>query len=431
MGRSELELLNRAGDDDDLNTDNLDFVDEEKRKEQKKNKDVLANGWGPYLEDSFRDIFLTSRLNILLPCIPMAMISSYFSAGDKGGMLGDGWTFTFSLLGIAPLAERLGYVTEQMAFYTNPTMGGLLNATFGNVTEMIVSIFALKGNLLRVVQLSLLGSILSNMLLVLGCAFLFGGMRYSEQSFNRQGVMANAGLLLLAVMGLSLPAMLHTTHTELHGSASELALSRFTSLILLGMYFAYLYFQLITHSDLFEEDDDDDDDDDEEPVLGFWGSIVWLGVMTIFISILSDYLVDAIEGASASWDISVAFISVIVLPIVGNAAEHASAVIFAMKNKLDISLGVAIGSSTQIALLVIPFCVLLGWSMGIPLDLNLAVFETASLYTSVVAVAFMVADGNSNWLKGVCLTVAYVILACSYFFHRDNQLKINWPGVNA
>ena len=153
--------------------------------------------------------------------------------------------FTLSLLAICPLAERLGFITEQLAEYTNPTVGGLLNATFGNLTEVIVSIFALRAGLLRVVQLSLLGSILSNMLLVLGCAFLFGGLTRKEQTFNAEGVMMNFGLLLLAVMGLSLPALLHFTHTELHGTDSELALSRFSSCILLLIYVAFLYFQLV------------------------------------------------------------------------------------------------------------------------------------------------------------------------------------------
>jgi len=188
------------------------------------------------------------------------------------------------------------------------------------------------------------------------------------------------------------------------------------------IYLAFLYFQLVTHTHLYEDDDDDDDDEEDEPVLGFWGSIFWLGIMTIFISILSDYLVDTIEGASASWDFSVAFISVILLPIVGNAAEHASAVMFAMKNKMDISLGVAIGSSTQIALLVIPFCVIVGWFMDKPMDLNLQVFETATLFITVVTVAFVCQDGKSNWLKGLTLILAYILLSASFFFHKDPDL---------
>jgi len=429
--------------DADLDTENLQFEEDQPLKKSRVTKSVLADGWPAYLKRTLFAIFLTSKLNLLLPCIPLAIISNWYTEDGTGGVGSEGWTFTFALLGIAPLAERLGFITEELAGYTNQTLGGLLNASFGNLTEMIVSIFALKGGLLRVVQLSLLGSILSNLLLVLGCAFLFGGLKYKEQTFNSQGINANTGLLCLAVMGMSLPAILRSTHSEMHGTGSEVALSRISSVFLLCIYFAYLYFQLITHRELFEDDEDDeekperedgeeDEEDEEESAgLGMWGCVVWLGILTIFISLLSEYLVDTIEGAAAKWDMSVAFVSVIILPIVGNAAEHASAIIFAVKNKMDISLGVAIGSSTQIALLVFPFCVLLGWVMDQPMDLNLEVFETSALCTTVIIVGFMVSDGKSNWLMGLTLVLAYLILACAFLFHRDVDLKLQWPGMNA
>jgi len=152
------------------------------------------------------------------------------------------------------------------------------------------------------------------------------------------------------------------------------------------------------------------------------GCLFWLTVITIFISLLSAYLVDAIEGAAESMGMPVAFISVIILPIVGNAAEHASAVIFAMKNKMDIAIGVAIGSATQIALLVIPLMIIIGWVVDQPLDLNLHVFETTTFIMTVITVSFVVQDGQSNWLKGMTLTLAYCILAASFFFHKDNKL---------
>ncbi|KAK3271998.1 hypothetical protein CYMTET_19676, partial [Cymbomonas tetramitiformis] len=240
---------------------------------------------------STKDILFTSQLNWLLFLIPVAVWCKMSGASD-------GWIFFFSLLPICPLAERLGYVTEAMASFTNPTLGGLLNATFGNLTEMIVSWFALKGGLLRVVQMSLLGSILSNMLLVLGCAFFFGGLKYKRQTYNKQGATMSAALLLLAVVSIAAPNVLHATHTELHGTSSEISLSRFTSVLLLGVYCTFLYFQLITHRDIYEEEGEDDDDDEEETVQTFWSCIAWLGIMTIFISFLSDYLVDAIEGAA-------------------------------------------------------------------------------------------------------------------------------------
>lgn len=388
------------------------------------NMTAPPEGWGAHIQMHINEVILSTKINLLLPCIFIAMISR---ASDWG----DTWTFTFALAALCPLAERLGFCTEQMAMYTNPTIGGLLNATFGNITEMIVAVYALQEGLLRVVQLSLLGSILSNMLLVLGCAFFFGGMKYSSQTFHKEGVFASSGLLLLGVLGLMLPNLLHATHTELHGTDDDVSLSRFISIILLVIYGAYLAFQLYTHKHLYDEEDGDDDEEEEEPVLGFWGSIFWLGVFTILVSVLSDYLVDTIEGAAKTWGVPLPFVSTILLPIVGNAAEHAAAVMFAMKNKMNISLGVAVGSAAQITILVIPFCVVLGWFMDIPMDLNMHVFETAVLFVSVVIVAIFLQDGNSNWLKGLTLILSYLALAGAFYWHSDMDLEQTAAPVKA
>ncbi|XP_022642842.1 vacuolar cation/proton exchanger 5 isoform X6 [Vigna radiata var. radiata] len=340
-----------------------------------------------------------------------------------------GWVFALSLLGIMPMAERLGYATEQLAFYSGDTVGGLLTATFGNATELIISIYALKSGMTRVVQLSLLGSILSNMLLVLGCAFLCGGIvnHKKEQVFNKATASVNSGLLLMAVMGILFPAVLHYTHTEVHVGKSELFLSRFSSCVMLVAYAAYLFFQLKSQRSLYvsvneeEGQSGNDSNDDESPDISKWESIIWLSVMTAWISILSEYLVGAIEGASTAWDIPIAFISVILLPLVGNAAEHASAIMFAMKDKLDISLGVAIGSSTQISMFVIPFCVVIGWIMGNSMDLNFQLFETAALFLTVIVVAFMLQEGTANYFKGLMLILCYLIVAASFYVHIDSS----------
>ncbi|GAA0160949.1 transporter [Lithospermum erythrorhizon] len=367
-------------------------------------------------------VLIKAKINVLLPFGPLAILLHYTTRNH-------GWVFFFSLVGIAPLAERLGYATEQLAFFTGPTVGGLLNATFGNATEMIISIYALKNDMIRVVQQSLLGSILSNMLLVLGCAFLCGGIVHHKkvQVFSKATALVNSGLLLMAVMGILLPAVLHFTHTEVHFGKSELALSRFSSCIMLIAYASYLFFQLKIQSNLYspieghehENNSEDTADEEEVPEITLWESIGWLAVLTLYISVLSGYLVDAIQGASDSLNIPVAFISVILLPIVGNAAEHASAIMFAMKDKLDISLGVAIGSSTQISMFVIPFCVVVGWIMGKPMDLNFQLFETASLFITVLVVAFMLQEGTSNYFKGLMLVLCYLIVAASFFVHVD------------
>ncbi|THU55852.1 hypothetical protein C4D60_Mb11t11000 [Musa balbisiana] len=429
-------------------------------------------------------VLIKAKINVLLPFGPLAIMLHYLTGKH-------GWVFFFSLIGIIPLAERLGYATEQLASYTGPTVGGLLNATFGNATEMIISIYALNNGMIRVVQQSLLGSILSNMLLVLGCAFFTGGIVHcnKDQVFNKAAAVVNSGLLLMAVMGLMFPAVLHFTHSELHYGRSELALSRFSSCIMLMAYAGYLFFQLKSQHELYkpigeslkssalfsvhaevaticcpptldtlpppppplqllllpslpprppllpssssfpatanffsfisflilplcytsvyecryassngmylfslgpeELANENDSDDEEAPEITQWEAISWLAVLTVWVSILSGYLVDAIQGASESMNMPVAFISVILLPIVGNAAEHASAIMFAMKDKLDITLGVAIGSSTQISMFVIPFCVVVGWIMGRQMDLNFQLFETATLFITVLVVAFM------------------------------------------
>ncbi|CAH9138917.1 unnamed protein product [Cuscuta epithymum] len=365
-------------------------------------------------------ILIKAKINVLLPFGPLAILLHYVTGKHA-------WVFFFSLLGITPLAERLGYATEQLSFYTGPTVGGLLNATFGNATEMIISIYALKNDMMRVVKQSLLGSILSNMLLVLGCAFFCGGIRHYKkvQVFDKASAIVSSGLLLMAVMGLLFPAVLHFTHTEVHFGKSELALSRFSSCVMLVAYASYLFFQLKSERNLYSSTDEEGEsnsegsEEEEAPEITHWEAIGWLAILTIWISVLSGYLVDAIEGASASMNMPVAFISVILLPIVGNAAEHASAIMFAMKDKLDITLGVAIGSSTQISMFVIPFCVVVGWFMGKPMDLNFQLFETATLFITVLVVAFMLQEGTSNYFKGLMLILCYLIVAASFFVHVD------------
>lgn len=348
-----------------------------------------------------------------------------------------GWVFPLTLLGIIPLAERLGFATEQLAFFTGPTVGGLLSATFGNATELIISIHALRIGKLRVVQQSLLGSILSNLLLVLGCAFFSGGVTCGkrEQNFRKSDAVVSSGLLLMAVLGLLPPTVLHYTHSEVHSGKSGLALSRFSSCIMLVAYACYIYFELSSsrHREESNEgrvDNVVNDNDGEAPEISKWEAIAWLAILTTWISVLSDYLVDAIDGASKAWNIPVAFISVILLPIVGNAAEHTSAVMFAMKDKLDLSLGVAIGSSTQMSMFGIPFCVVIGWMMGQPMDLNFHLFETASLLMTVLVVAFLLQDGTSNCLKGLMLFLCYLIVAASFYVHSDQDPDGNQPPEN-
>lgn len=200
---------------------------------------------------------------------------------------------------------------------------------------------------------------------------------------------------------------------------ATLDLSRASSIVMLIAYFAYLFFQLKTHRQLFEAQEEevegDDATEEEEAVIGFWSGFVWLVGMTAVIALLSEYLVGTIESASESWGISVSFISIILLPIVGNAAEHAGAIIFAFKNKLDITLGVALGSATQIAVFVVPLTVIFAWTLGISMNLDFNLLETGSLALTILATAFTLQDGTSHYLKGVVLLLCYVVIGACFF----------------
>lgn len=377
---------------------------------------MIKNG----VHKSIKTVIFSNKLNLLMPFGPIAILVQNTSGHN-------GWVFLLSLMGIAPLAERLGYITEQLAFYTGPTVGGLLNATFGNATELIVSTYALKSGMMHVVQRSLLGSILSNMLLVVGCSFFFGGIVSKQQSFDKATAIVNAGLLLMAVMALLFPAVLHNTRTEVHYGESELALSRFSSCVMLLAYAVSLVFQLRGQQDIYvplkeEENKNADNSDDpiEGPEVSKCEAFIWLAIITLSTAVLSDYLVDAMEGASLAWNIPIAFVSTILPPIGGNAAALTSCIMFAVKDKLDMSLGVAIGSSTQISMFVLPFCVLMGWIMGRPMDLNFQLFETSVLFITIIVVSFLLLDGTSNYFKGLMLILCYLIVAASFFIHRDS-----------
>ncbi|XP_011047460.1 PREDICTED: vacuolar cation/proton exchanger 3-like isoform X2 [Populus euphratica] len=311
-----------------------------------------------HLLTNLQEVILGTKLTVLFPAIPLAIAAECYGFGRP-------WVFALSLLGLTPLAERVSFLTEQIAYYTGPTVGGLLNATCGNATELIIAIFALWQHKIQVVKYSLLGSILSNLLLVLGTSLFCGGIANlgKEQKYDRRQADVNALLLLLALLCHMLPLLFRISAASVSlTEVPTLQLSRASSIIMLLAYITYIIFQLVTHRQLFEaqEESVEDGDDvlsEETPVIGFWSGIVWLVGMTAVIALLSEYVVATIEDASESWGLSVSFISIILLPIVGNAAEHAGAVIFAFKNKLDISLGVALGSATQIAMFVVSFLI--------------------------------------------------------------------------
>eukprot|EP00262_Sarcandra_glabra_P020263 TRINITY_DN798_c0_g1_i1.p1 TRINITY_DN798_c0_g1~~TRINITY_DN798_c0_g1_i1.p1 ORF type:complete len:448 (+),score=41.24 TRINITY_DN798_c0_g1_i1:93-1436(+) len=363
---------------------------------------------------NLQEVMLGTKLSILFLAIPLAIITQCYNFGRP-------WVFALSLLGLTPLAERVSFLTEQIAFYTGPTVGGLLNATCGNATELIIALFALSGEKIEVVKCSLLGSILSNLLLVLGTSLFCGGLSNlrKEQKYDRKQADVNSSLLFTGFLCHALTLIFkYSTNAGDQTAAPTLALSRATSSIMLLAYIAYIFFQLITHRQFFEAQEDDDSDDvvsDEEPVIGFASAFTWLVGMTAVIALLSEYVVVTIEDASESWGISVSFISIILLPIVGNAAEHAGAIIFAFKNKLDITLGVALGSATQISMFVVPLTIIVAWIMGIQMSLDFDLLQTGSLFLSILITAFTLQDGTSHYLKGLVLLICYFIIGTCFF----------------
>ncbi|CAK9007505.1 Ca(2+)/H(+) antiporter (ApCAX), partial [Durusdinium trenchii] len=439
-----------------------------------------------------REYILGNKVCIFLLLIPFGTIAALLNWGDEA-------VFLLNFFAILPLAQLLGDFTEEVALYTNDTVGGLLNATLGNATELIISIFAIQKNLLRVVQVSLLGSVLSNELLVTGCCFLFGGLYHKEQHFNAHIAAIDSSLLLMAVLGLSIPAAFSSTttsdcHVPCRVESIE-AISHYTALMLFFLYGMLLVFQLKTHTHLMDvsaqEHAEDraeianaiaseegatasgagevalgsesgtllvqqsgsepepgqfneaggiqdsflmtsgqpssqslseiigDEQDPEEATMTLKAAIIMLTITTLLVALCSELLVGSIESVSKSWGLSEVFIGLILLPIIGNAAEHATAITVAMKGKMDLALGVALGSSVQIALCVVPALCLVGWSMGKPLTLDFHPFETIVLVISVLVVTSTVRQGTSTWLEGIMLIISYCIIALAYFYRKE------------
>lgn len=381
---------------------------------------------------NFQEVILGTKICILFVAIPFAIVAKYHNFGRS-------WVFALSLLGLAPLAERVSFLTEQIAYYTGSTVGGLLNATCGNATELIIAIFALYQGKIAVLKYSLLGSILSNLLLVLGSSLFCGGLANlsKEQKFDRNQADVNVLLLFLGVLCHALPLLSQYSEEAAgttYSASSGLLLSRVSSIFLLVAYIAYLFFQLKTHRQLFDSGEESDESgDDENALIGFWSAFSWLIGMTFVIALLSEYIVGTIEAASISWGIPISFLSIILLPIVGNAAEHAGAIIFAYKNKLDISLGIALGSATQISIFVVPLCVIVAWIMHIQMDLSLSILETGSLAVSVLITAFVLQDGSSHYMKGGVLLFVYMIIATSFLVlpFKSNQANLTGSGFES
>ncbi|KAL2023388.1 hypothetical protein VTK56DRAFT_2745 [Thermocarpiscus australiensis] len=419
------------------------------------------------VRNQIRRTLLNSWINVLLVAAPVGIAINFVPAVSRVAV------FVVNFVAIVPLAGMLSFATEEIALRTGETMGGLLNATFGNAVELIVAVIALAHKEVVIVQTSLIGSILSNLLLVMGMCFFCGGLRRQEQYFNTTVAQTAASLLALAVAGVIVPTVFDIASSTPEADVAKL--SRGTSVILLVVYLAYLFFQLKTHSKVFSEvsqkveakpfkrslkdgavaqgfvapagvmgghglisrpsdnerlrnllttpprknlAESEEADEGEEPQLHFAVAVATLTISTVIIAFCAEFMVDGISAVTAGGAVSAEFVGLILLPLVGNAAEHATAVTVAIKDKMDLAIGVAIGSSMQVALFIIPLLVIIGWGMGMDsMSLSFDPFQVAVLFVAVLLVNYLIADGKSHWLEGMLLMCLYCIIAvCSWWY---------------
>ncbi|MEL7011162.1 MAG: calcium/proton exchanger [Cyanobacteria bacterium J06588_4] len=346
-------------------------------------------------------------LLILLVFIPVSIAAHFLEWGET-------IVFLTAALGIVPLASYMGTATEEIAVVTGPNIGGLLNATFGNATELILAFIALQAGLVGVVKATITGSIVSNLLLVMGFSMLLGGIKFKEQKFQSTIARLNASTMNLAVIALLLPTAVQYTSTGIEEQTLQ-NLSVAVAAILILVYGLTLLFSMKTHAYLCEVGEAEQEEEEHDVNLPFW--IFILLAVTLAVAVESELLVDSLEVATSELGLSKLFTGVILLPIIGNAAEHATAVTVAMKDKMDLSVSVAVGSSMQIALFVAPVLVIAGWIIGQPMDLNFNPFELVSVAVAVLIANSISSDGESNWLEGSLLIATYAVVAIAFFFH--------------
>jgi len=349
-----------------------------------------------------------SPLNWMLLLVPAAIVVHSIDADPV-------YVFLASAAAIIPLAGWMGRATEWMSEHLGAGIGGLLNATFGNAAEMIIAIMALRAGLHDVVKASITGSIIGNVLLVLGLALIAGGAKVPTLSFNRTAASLSTTLLALSAIALIVPGLFH----RLAGAGAaplERTLSLEISVVLIVTYVLSLVFALRTHKHLYIGAADEESDE----ALGLarvplWVSVLILLASTGFVALLSEFLVGAIEHTAEQFGMSDVFVGVFVVAIVGNAAEHSTAVLVALKNKMDLAFNIAVGSSLQVALLVAPVLVFVSYGFGKPLDLLFTTFEIAAIALSIAIVNLIALDGESNWMEGVLLMAVYAILGLAFY----------------
>lgn len=343
-------------------------------------------------------------LKFMLLFVPISFIGKFLNFSPT-------IMFILAALSIIPLAGIMGEGTEEISSYTGPKIGGFLNATFGNATELIISFFALKSGLFEVVKSSIAGSIIGNILLVLGASMFIGGLKHKTQNFNINVVETTSSMLLFSLIGLCVPAFFtHTINPNLLNTRYD-RLSLVVAIVMFILYILSLIFSFFTHKDLYATTTEEEG---HESKWSLKKSIIILVIATVIIAIESEFLVGGIEDITSKLGLSEFFVGIILIPIIGNAAEHSTAITMALKNKMDVAIEIALGSSLQIILFVAPVLIFLSL-LFTPMSIIFNPFELVSLIASVIIANKVASDGQSNWLEGAQLMAVYFIIAAGFF----------------
>lgn len=326
--------------------------------------------------------------------------------------------FVISIIALIPLAKLIGDSTEHLASHYGPTTGSLLNVTFGNAAEIIIALTAISAGLLDLVKASITGAILGNIMLIFGLSMLVGGFKYKEQVFNRENAGLQSSMIFLSIIGLVIPTLV--AFTIFGGDAAEQAkiqiLSDSVAIILLAVYIAGLIFTFITHKHLFTSPTVNESDHISGEHWTKKKSFILLAISMIGVIFVSEILVGSVEETGKQFGFGELFVGAIIVGIVGNAAEHSSAIVLAKKGKMDLAIGIAAGSGTQIALFVVPILVLAGIALGQPFTLEFTIYEIVTVALAAIILNLIAHDGKSNWFEGVMLTAVYIIIALGFYY---------------
>ncbi len=357
-------------------------------------------------------------MGYLLIAVPVAIGASLLKAPPVVLFIAAG-------LAIIPLAGVMGQATEQLAHRLGPGIGGLLNATFGNAAELILALFALARGYDEVVKASLTGSIIGNLLLVLGASLFAGGIKFPIQRFNRTAAGAGSTLMVLATIGLIVPALFHYLNPNAGGLEHKLSVA--VCVLLVFTYVLSLVFSLVTHRELISGLEEEEAAAISEATWGLRHATALLVVATVFVAWMSEILVAAVDAAGVSLGLNPVFMGVFVVAIVGNAAEHSTAIIMALKNQMDLAVGIALGSALQVALFVAPVLVFASYFRETPMDLLFSTLEIVAVILAVLVARMVAEDGESNWLEGAMQLMVYAILGVAFFF-LPGRLGHHGPG---